>query len=116
MPVRVAARPVRYGSRVRRTIDRESVLAYLARDWQGARDHKREYWRAILARKGLRESLRVNDQLHAWMKLSDPAWPTQEQREEDLETHRRVAEAFATAGSFKTGGPIAARVRARRIR
>jgi hypothetical protein len=105
------------GSVGRAAIDRESVLSFVGRDWRLARDRKREYWRARLERGGLREALRITEQLRDWMKLADPEWPAPEQREEDLETHCRVAEALSkTAPSAHVGRAGATRTRPRRVR
>jgi hypothetical protein len=82
---------------VARTISTVSIRAYLARDWDAARAGKRTYWRDRLDRGGLAEALRVTDQLRAWIRSIDPDWPSKEDREEDLETHRRVAETLARA-------------------
>jgi len=66
-------------------IDGATVRAYLNRDWKAMREAKREYWRARLDRYGLTESLRVSS-LHRV--------PTEQERDEDLETHTRVAKAL----------------------
>jgi hypothetical protein len=71
------------------------VRAYLARDWEAARDNKRRYWHDRPARGGLAEALRVTEQLRAWTAANNPSWPTEQQREEDLATHPRVAQALA---------------------
>jgi hypothetical protein len=90
------------------------VRGYLARDWGAARDGKRRYWQARMRRLGLAEALRVTEQLRAWTARNNPSWPTPEQREEDLETHRRVAQALAA-----TARPVTRRspgARTRRVR
>ena len=76
-------------------VDRASIRAYVARDWRGQRERKRAYWRDRLMRGGLRESIRVTEQLREWMMSVDATWPSQAQRDEDLATHRRVAAALA---------------------
>ena len=76
-------------------LDPASVRAYLQRDWEGARDRKRAYWRERLEAGGLREALRVTEELAAWMMTVNGSWPTEAQRDEDLATHQRVAEALA---------------------
>ncbi|MBL0219136.1 MAG: hypothetical protein IPQ07_35355 [Myxococcales bacterium] len=70
-----------------RTLDPASVRAYLARDWAQVRARKRAYWRARLERGGLVEALAITEQLRVGS--------TEQHREEDLETHRRVAKALA---------------------
>src|SRR5258706_16089386 len=96
-------------------LDRASIRAYVERDWGASRDRKRAYWRTRLTRDGLAEALRVTEQLRQWMKQTNPAWPTPKDREEDLETHIRVAQALAkTAPSGRTSPSRAARVRSGR--
>ena len=94
-------------------IDREAIRAYVARDWQRARDDKRRYWAQRLEANGLREALEVTQQLRSWMMQVDGSWPTQAQREDDLQTHQRVAEALAKTRHAK---PATSRARARRPR
>jgi hypothetical protein len=50
--------------------------------------------------------LRVADVLRDQAQLLDPTWPHEKDREEDLETHRRIAAALR-----KTAPPRSARVR-----
>jgi hypothetical protein len=100
-----------------RTIDPASVRAYAARDWRQLRARKRAYWRARLERGGLAEALSITEQLRAWLHEREAAWPTEQEREEDLETHRQVAAALArTAPASANGEGAAARRRARRVR
>jgi hypothetical protein len=75
------------------------------------------YWRARLERGGLAESLAITGQLHTGLRERAPAWPTEQDREEDLETHRRVAAALArTAPVAASGEAPVPRGRARRVR
>jgi hypothetical protein len=100
-----------------RPIDSASVRAYVARDWRGLRARKRAYWRARLERGGLAEALSITEQMRAWLHERDAAWPTEQERDEDLETHRRVAAALArTAPTSARREAAAARGRARRVR
>jgi hypothetical protein len=98
-------------------LDPASVRAYVARDWRRLRERKRAYWRARLERGGLAEALSITEQMRAWMRERDAAWPTEQEREEDLETHRRVAAALArTAPTSARREEAASRRRARRVR
>ena len=99
------------------TIDPASVRAYVARDWRRLRAQKRAYWRARLERGGLAEALSITEQLRAGMQERVPGWPTEQEREEDLETHRRVAAALArTAPPSASTEAAATRGRTRRVR
>jgi hypothetical protein len=92
------------------------VRAYLARDWRAARLGKRRYWQDRLARGGLVEALRVTEQLRAWTAHHNPSWPTEQQREEDLETHRRVSQALRATAPPPRRLVASATARARRVR
>jgi hypothetical protein len=70
-----------------RRIDPSALRAYLARDWARVRENKRAYWRNRLDRGGLAEAIRVTELLRSTA--------TDQEREEDLQTHQRVAEALA---------------------
>ena len=85
-------------------IDASAARAHLARDWTRVRDNKRAYWRDRLDRGGLAEAVRVTELLRGRA--------TDRDREEDLETHQRVAEALAkTAPRRRTATSGARRVR-----
>ena len=104
-----------------RTLSTASVRAYLARDWDTARTNKRAYWHDRLERGGLIEALRITEQLRSWIRSIDPGWPSKEDREEDLETHRRVAETLARAAKAvappaQGGNNTATPRRSRRLR
>jgi hypothetical protein len=92
-----------------RAIDPASLRAYMARDWRRARLGKRAYWRARLATGGLAAAIAISDQLRTGLQKHDASWPSEHDREEDLETHRRVAAALARTA---TAAPRPARRRA----
>lgn len=83
------------------------VRAYLARDWARARDLKRAYWRDRLDRGGLGEAIRVTELMRGSS--------TDARRDDDLETHRRVAQALARTTPRPPGATRGA-ARARRVR
>lgn len=87
-----------------RIVGPEAIRAYAARDWARLRESKRAYWRARMDRGGLDEAVRVTELLR------DPHEPSETSREEDLQTHQRVAEALARTPRYR------ARARARRAR
>jgi hypothetical protein len=89
-----------------RPLDRAAILAYRDRAWDRLRDAKGAYWRATLARGGMAESERVLESLRRQVQALDPSWPTQSQREEDLQTHQRVARALARTAQTP-GIPVA---------
>lgn len=101
------------GEVTRPAIRSSDIRAYLARDWARTREHKRTFWRQRLQRGGLREALLVTEQLRTWMMSTDATWPTQAQRDDDLETHARVAAILAKTPA-RPARP--ARTRAHRVR
>lgn len=77
------------------------LRAFANRDWRRAREAKRDYWRARLDRGGLAEAIRITESLRG----------PDDHREEDLETHRRVAEALAKTAPRRAATGRAGRVR-----
>jgi hypothetical protein len=76
-------------------LTRANVRSYLDRPWAALEEAKRAHWQARKHRGGLAEVLRVADELRTRAMLVDPTWPSERDREQDLETHRRVAAALA---------------------
>ena|ERR1043166_3053743 len=73
------------------------AAALLGKRWDLLAYYKDQYWRDR-KRLGLREALRVVDSLRAQVRCFQPDWLTQDDRDEDLETHLRVAAALSRAG------------------
>jgi hypothetical protein len=94
------------------SLDPVAIRKYVGRDWSGARERKRAYWRTRLANSACGEALAVTEQLRQWMMSLDGDWPTQAQRDEDLRTHAQVAAALAKTPRVAR----ADRGRARRVR
>jgi transcriptional regulator with XRE-family HTH domain len=67
------------------------VLALVTRDWAGARRRKERWW---AGRAGLQHDV---DVLVAHVKSVLPNWPTERDREEDLEAHRQLSDKLARA-------------------
>jgi hypothetical protein len=70
------------------------AAALLTRRWDLLAHYKNQYWRDR-KKLGLTEALRVVGSLRAQARFFQPSWPTQDDREEDLETHIRVAATLA---------------------
>ena len=112
-----AREPLAYHPSMARLIDPASARAYVDRDWRRLRANKRAYWRERLECGGLAEALSITEQMRTWLREQDAAWPTEQEREEDLETHRRVAAALAcTAPTSPHRKAATTRRRARRVR
>jgi hypothetical protein len=87
------------------TLDPAAIRAYLAREWERARQSKQAYWRERLAYGGMAEALRVGTLLLRESSVTE--------REQDLETHQRVAQALAKTTPRHSR---ATRTRSRRVR
>ena len=71
------------------------IHAFMARDWQGARDAKDAYWAERVRRLGPREALRIADELRRQALLQHPDWPDAASRRDDLRHHLRMTKLFA---------------------
>jgi hypothetical protein len=77
------------------------IRAFVARDWQAARQAKDAYWGRRIERLGPAEGFRIADELRRQALLQDPTWPDADGRREDLHTHARVAARLARADSAR---------------
>jgi hypothetical protein len=73
------------------------AAALLSKRWDLLAEYKDQYWRDR-KKLGLRDALRVVDSLRTQARFFQPGWPTQDDREEDLKTHLRIAAALARTG------------------
>ena len=71
------------------------IRAFMARDWQLARDAKDAYWAERVRRLGPLEALRIADELRRQALLQHPDWPDAASRRDDLRHHVRMTELFA---------------------
>ena len=70
----------------------DGIRAFMARDWQRARDAKDAYWAARIRRLGPVEGIRIADELRRQALLQHPDWPSAASRREDLRHHARMTE------------------------
>jgi hypothetical protein len=66
---------------------RADVEAYLARDWAAVARLKTDHW----GRAGAAAALCAADILREHARAMCPEWPTSRDREEDIQTHTKVA-------------------------
>ena len=97
-------------------LDPAAIRAYVTRDWGRIRHRKRAHWQAHGSKTGLPGLLRAAEDLRNWMKARFPHWPTLEDREKDLETHRRVSQALASTSRRPIASPLRPRTRIGRVR
>jgi hypothetical protein len=73
---------------------KEDVLAFARRDWVAIAASKRRRWTEQRSQMTAADALNVGDELrHHAMQLRD-AWPTEEDRREDIALHIRVSESL----------------------
>jgi hypothetical protein len=70
----------------------EDVRAYLSRDWAALAELKEQAWLEQRRRRGIPGALEIADELRRQVRGLRPAWPSDEERAEDLAVHVRVAE------------------------
>lgn len=73
----------------------DGIRAFMARDWQRARDAKDAYWAARIRRLGPVEGIRIADELRRQALTQHPDWPDAASRREDLRRHVRMTELLA---------------------
>jgi len=79
------------------------IRAFMARDWQRARDAKDAYWAERVRRLGTLEALRIADELRRLALLQHPDWPDATSRRDDLRHHVRMTELFARVDAARRG-------------
>jgi len=79
------------------------IRDYVARDWAAVRADKDAFWAERIARLGPAEAFRIGEELRREAKLCNPAWPTADDRQADLDAHVRLAGIFRRADSARRG-------------
>jgi hypothetical protein len=79
----------------------EDIRAFVQRDWDAIAAAKREAWIEAHRRLGADGALAQADGLRLHVRLLRPDWPTQQERQEDLAVHARVAEALRRVGNAR---------------
>ena len=72
----------------------DGIAAFMARDWQRARDAKDAYWAERVGRLGPLEAMRMADELRRQALLQHPDWPDAAGRRDDLRHHARMTALF----------------------
>ena len=79
----------------------DGIRAFMARDWQRARDAKDAYWAERIRRLGPVEGIRIADELRRQALLQHPDWPDAASRRDDLSHHVRISELFVRADAAR---------------
>jgi hypothetical protein len=77
------------------------IREFVARDWLAAREAKDAYWGERIARLGPVEGLRIADELRRQALLQNAAWPSPEDRRQDILFHARLSKLFQRADSTR---------------
>jgi hypothetical protein len=70
------------------------IAAFAGRDWAEAAACKEAQWLTERRRRGVRWCVAVAEALRREALRRQPAWPSVEERQDDLDTHVRVASAL----------------------
>jgi hypothetical protein len=74
--------------------DPDELRQFARQDWAAAQRDKDLYWRDWKKQHGPAAGIRIADELRKQVLAQKPAWPSDEERRGDVETHRRVLEAL----------------------
>jgi hypothetical protein len=72
-------------------LERQDIVRFARRDWPRVRAAKEQHWAELARRRGPRQGLQVSEALWAHAKSVDPSWPSERERQTDLEHHLRFA-------------------------
>lgn len=75
-------------------VDRDDLRQFALRNWAAVADGKARYWAERKGVMSAAEALRLGAELRAYVSSLRPDWPTEAEREADLDTHARVASAL----------------------
>lgn len=78
----------------------DGLREYLARDWEAVRESKERYWSEELSAA---ERIRLAESLRPSAIATSRGWPSDADRDEDLESHVRLARALRRAGPAGPG-------------
>lgn len=80
------------------TMITRGIRDYMSRDWEAVRRAKDDYWSERIARLGPSEGFRIAEELRQQVLRSQPGWPSESERKEDLAAHLRLADLLHRAG------------------
>jgi hypothetical protein len=81
----------------------EDLRAYRDRAWALAREAKKQYWAEDARTGGPEAGLRVSEGLWLHARTVDPSWPSDVERDADLEHHLRLAARIARVSHVFSG-------------
>jgi hypothetical protein len=75
-------------------LNKSDLLEFARRDWHVLADLKSAHWARRKRNLGPTAGVTAGEELRLYYSSLHPAWPTQEDRRADLETHARVSSAL----------------------
>jgi hypothetical protein len=85
-------------------IDRDSIRAFVDRDWVGSERRERHHWSQHLRRRGPGANVAASQALFLHMRGLRPDWPSERERAQDLSHHIELARALARAARAFAAG------------
>ncbi len=76
----------------------QDICEFASRRWELSERLKAEFWVEEMARMSPREALQVAEGLRLQASALNPDWPTDLERDEDLESHATVARKLVLVG------------------
>ena len=77
------------------------IREFMSRDWTAVRAVKDTYWHERVARLGPLEGWRIGDELRRQVLALHPSWPSEEDRQPDVDAHARLSEMMRRADSAR---------------
>lgn len=74
--------------------DLDHLRDFMNRDWAASARAKEEAWLSFKQEHGPAGGVRVADELRRQARLARPDWPSERERQEDMEMHLRLIEIF----------------------
>ncbi|WP_438025636.1 hypothetical protein [Sorangium sp. So ce233] len=72
----------------------DELRRFARQGWVAAQRDKELYWRDWKRQHGPAAAIRIADELRKQVLAQKPGWPSEQERREDLATHRRVLAAL----------------------
>ena len=75
-------------------MEASDIVRFARRDWNALVGLKADHWASMKARRGADAGLLIADELRLHAQKVRPDWPSEQDRQDDLEVHVRVGAAL----------------------
>lgn len=75
-------------------VEASDIVRFARRDWNALAGLKADHWATLKARRGPDAGLLIADELRRHARETRPDWPSEQDRQDDLEVHIRVSAAL----------------------